>query len=400
MIKMMIRITVIIVALLAGLVLGPEISANKGYILLSFDGYTTYELTIVSAILIAIALSFLFLFFEWLLHLLLSMNSITRNWFRLRKTRTAQKNSLQGMLALFEGDNKQAQKLLVKSAPRSDSPALSYIAAAQAAHHQGKDKLRDEYFRKASDKKGCQLAAGLAWAELLLKGKEYQRASTLLAKLEKGFPKNQRISELYLSLYPATKQWKKYIDLLNNKRNIFSFDDDEHASRLFNAHQALFNELAKEEDALEIFWEKLARWMRKDINYQQAFLAAHIAAGNNKFAEDFLLEKIKKQFSPSLLVYFEKLQLNDYQPLILLLEKKLAKESEKGLIHQSLAHLQLKENKVEQAIKHLQESVKTVPSIKDFALLAKLLQKEERGEEANDYYRKGLLAAISMDSNT
>ncbi|WP_413700749.1 hypothetical protein ACLKMH_02545 [Psychromonas sp. KJ10-10] len=45
----MIKIILIILAVIAGLIFGPEISANKGYILISFDSYTTYEMTIINA---------------------------------------------------------------------------------------------------------------------------------------------------------------------------------------------------------------------------------------------------------------------------------------------------------------------------------------------------------------
>ena len=54
----MIRMILIISALIAGLVLGPEISGNKGYILISFDSYTTYETTIINAGFIALIFYF------------------------------------------------------------------------------------------------------------------------------------------------------------------------------------------------------------------------------------------------------------------------------------------------------------------------------------------------------
>ena len=394
----MIKIIIVIAALLTGLILGPEISANKGYILLSVDGYTTYETTIINALFIALVFYFLLLLVEWLLRKLLSMSNVTRSWFGLRKTKKAQKNSFLGMLALFEGNNKQAQKLLEKSAQRSASPALTYIAAAKAAHYQGKYDLRDEHFQHACDsQKGCQLAAGLVSAELQLEVQQYKNALATLGELDKKYPKNRRISELYLSIYPALQQWQNYIDLLNRKRNVLAFNEEELATMLLDAYQHLFKQMATEGgDVLQSFWDKKSpRWMRKELKYQKALLEAYIETGNDKLAEQFLLEKLNKQFSLSLLVYLEKLQISDHYPLILLLEKKLEKASEKGLIHQALAHLQLKEDKTLAAIRHLQESVKTVPNVEDFALLADLLQKEERDAEANEYYRQGLLLATA-----
>ena len=396
----MIKIIIIIAALLAGLILGPEISASKGYILLSVDGYTTYETTIINAILIAFIFYFFLLIAEWVLRKLLSMSSITRNWFVLRKTRQAQKTSLLGMFALLEGDNKKAQKLLEKSAARSDSPAFTYIAAAKAAHYQGKYNLRDAYFEQASDgPKSSQLAVGLAWAELYLQVKEYEKALPILQRLEKSFPKNNRISELYLVIYPALQQWKNYVELLNSKGKFFTMSDEEIAGMRLDGYRHLFQEMAVEGgDVLQLFWDKkVSRWMRKQTDYQKALLNAHLKAGNGKFAETFLLEKLDKQFSLSLLAYLDELQLKDYYPLILLLEKKLEQESEKGLIHQALAHLLFKEGKTSATIQHLQESVKTVPNVKDFYLLADLLDKEDREKEANEYYRLGLTLATSLN---
>ncbi|MFT6985164.1 MAG: HemY protein [Psychromonas sp.] len=394
----MIRIVIIISALLAGLILGPEISANKGYILISFDSYTTYETTIINAVFIAVVFYFLLLLAEWLLRKLLSMSSLTRGWFGQRKTRKAQKNSLLGMWALFEGKSKQAQKLLAQSAKSSETPALTYIAAARAAQQQHKYDLRDEYLQQASDsQKGGQLAVGLVWVELQLKAKQYENALATLEALDKKFAKNNRISELYLSVYPALDKWQEYLDLLHAKRNFFSFNDLEFATMQLDGYRQLFKQLALHSgESLQSYWEnKAPRWMRKELNYQKALLDAYIEADHDKLAEQFLLEKLHKQFSLPLLAYLEKLDISDHYPLILLLEKKLKKEPQTGLIHQALAKLMVKENKTAAAIEHLKVSLVTLPNVDDFALLANLLEKEDFPAQANNYYRQGLLFAAS-----
>lgn len=87
----MIRLLIILVALLAGLIFAPELSANRGYLLISFDRYTTYEMTILNAGFLVVLLYFVLLVLEWVLRKLFSMSSITRGWFGERKTRQAQK---------------------------------------------------------------------------------------------------------------------------------------------------------------------------------------------------------------------------------------------------------------------------------------------------------------------
>jgi len=394
----MLKIIIVIAALLAGLILGPEISTNKGYILLSVDGYTTYEITVINALLIAFVVYFLLLFVEWLLRKLFAMSSMTRGWFGQRKTRKVQKKTLLGMLALFEGDSKQAQKLLAQSAPRSEAPALSYIAAAKAAHQQKKYDLRDAHFRQAYDsQKNCQLAAGVVWAELQMEAKQYANALATVTELDKKFPKNKRVNAFYFTLYPALQQWQKYLDLLDTRHKFLAFNDVELATLAFDAYRELFKQLAAKSAAdLQGYWDKkIARTLRKKLTYQKALLDAYLDAGADKFAEAFLVDKLHQQFSLALLPYLNKLEISDYYPLILLLEKALKKESEKGLIHQALAKLKLKENKPLAAINHLKESLKSVPNIDDFALLAGLLEKDGRATEAQEYYRQGLQLAVS-----
>ena len=394
----MLRLFILISVLLGGLLVGPDLSDNKGYILISVDSYTTYETTLIKAAMIALIFYFLLLFAEWILRKLFSMSSITRGWFGHRKTNKAQKNSLLGMLTLFEGDSQKAQKLLASSAAHSGTPVLTYIAAAKAAQQQQKYDLRDEYLQQANDsEQTSQLAVGLIWAKLQIEALQYHQAEETLQALSLKYPKNGRIHELYALLYPALDEWQKYIDLINNKRNGLTFTDSEFSTIQLNAYQQLFKQLAAEDaQQLKEYWDnKAPRWMRKELDYQKAVLDAFLDAGEDKFAEQFLIMKLNKQFSLPLLAYLQRLEVSDYYPLILLLEKKLKKEPNAGIIHKALATLMLKENKIGAAIEHLKESVKSEANIEDFALLADLLEKDDRSSEAQQYYRRGLSLALS-----
>ena len=156
---------------------------------------------------------------EWVLRKLLSISSVTRGWFGQRKTKKAQRNSMLGMLALFEGNSKQAQKLLSKSAERTAAPALTYIAAARAAQQQGNYTLRDDYLKQATEsQKGCRLAVGLVWAELQIEAKQFKKALLTLNELDSSFPGHKRIAKLYLDIYPPLKEWSEFIDVLTEQR--------------------------------------------------------------------------------------------------------------------------------------------------------------------------------------
>ncbi|MFT6927891.1 MAG: HemY protein [Psychromonas sp.] len=394
----MIRIIIVIAALIAGLFFGPEISTNKGYILISLDTYTTYETTIINAVIVSIVFYFLLGSLEWVLRKLLSMSSITRGWFGQRKTKKAERNRLLGMLALLEGNSRQAQKLLSKSAERTAAPALTYIAAAKAAQQQGNYVLRDSYLDQATiSQKGCNLAVGLVRVELQIEAKQFAQALQALKELDSTFPGHKRIEKLYLDIYPPLNQWADYINVLTKQRKYLSLVDTEFDSLQLNAHKQLFKQLAKQSgEAVQALWNnKSSRSMRKDITYQCAMLDAFIEWKRYEFAEFFLIEKLKDQFSLPLLAYVDKIQITANKKLILVLEKQLKKDPENGAIHHALAKLKLNDDKPAAAIEHLQKGLELDPNVDDFALLAKILEKADRLDEANNYYRRGLLFLMS-----
>jgi HemY protein len=394
----MIRIIIVIAALIAGLFFGPEISTNKGYILISLDTYTTYETTIINALIATVVFYFLLGLIEWVLRKLLSMSSITRGWFGQRKTKKAQRNSLLGMLALLEGNSKQAQKLLSKSAEKTAAPALNYIAAAQAAQQQNDYVLRDSYLQQATkSQKGCSLAVGLVWVELQIEAKQFVDAQLKLKELDSTFPGNKRIAKLYLDIYPALNQWADYIEVLIKQRKYLPLVDTEFEAIKLNAYQHLLKQLALQSgEALQALWnDKSSRSMRKDIAYQSAMLDAFIEAERHEFAEHFLVEKLKEQFNLTLLAYVDIIQIMDNNKLILILEKQLKKDPENGAIHHAFAQLKLNEKNELAAIEYLQKGLELDPNVDDFALLANLLEKVDRPDEANHYYRKGLLLFMS-----
>jgi len=394
----MIRIIIVISALVAGLIFGQEISSNKGYILISLDSYTTYEMTIINAVLVAVVFYFILLLVEWVLRKLLSMSSITRGWFGQRKTKKAQRNSMLGMLALFEGNSKQAQKLLSKSAERSEAPAITYIAAAKAAQQQGNYALRDSYLQQATEsQKGCRLAVGLVWVELQIKAIQFKNALDTLNELDSSFPGNKRIAKLYLDIYPPLNEWSKFVNVLSKQRKHLSLVDVEFDAIKLDAYQHLFRQLAQQSgEALQDLWNSnSARWMRKEAEYQTAVLDAFIEAKHYQFAEHFLSEKLKDKFFLPLLAYIEKIQISDPQKLILLLEKKLKKDPDNGDVHQALAKLKLDTNEDLDVIAHLKRSIELDPNVDSFALLAKVLEKTDNLAEANDYYRQGMLFLMS-----
>lgn len=300
------------------------------------------------------------------------------------------------MLALLEGNTKQAENLLSKSAARSDAPALTYIGAARAAHQNGDFAKRDKYLDFANKAPGCKLAVGLVSIELQLDAEQFDEAYVTLKELNTNFPKNKQICQYYLTIYPGLEEWQKLITLINTQRKQLDISEQDFFELELHAHQQLFQQLASEKgELLADYWNKnVSRAMRKELSYQKAILSAYIDYGRGKLAQTFLMDNLQHNFSLPLLSYLPKMQVTDHYPLIALLEKKLKRSEFSGYIHQALGHLQLKENHPEAAASHFIESVKTLPNVADYQLLASLLEEQGKGSDANSYYRQGLEHAV------
>ncbi|WP_413700747.1 heme biosynthesis protein HemY [Psychromonas sp. KJ10-10] len=266
---------------------------------------------------------------------------------------------------------------------------------------QGLYDQRNEHLVLASESnKDAHLSVGLVSVELQIDAKQYEGALATLRELALKFPSNPRISQLYLDIYPELNEWEKYIRVLNNHYKQLDYNAEQIAQLELNAYQHFFKQLALEDvESLKLFWEKkLPRRLRKELNYQKAMLDAYIESDNGQYAQELLIEKLNKQVSLPLLTYLDKVVLSDYEPLIELLEKKMRRFEEKGLIYQALAKLKLKEGDTEGAIKDLELSLESESNVESCALLARLLEEDERFDDANRYYRLGLQLATKTST--
>ena len=128
----MIRILLLLGILGAALLCGPLLAGNKGYVLIAIGEYTI-EMTVISAGILALLLYGVLWCTERLLLRLFHIKGSTRRWFSERRRRKARERTLAGTLALAEGQFKQAETLMRKSAPESEQALLNYLSAAEAA---------------------------------------------------------------------------------------------------------------------------------------------------------------------------------------------------------------------------------------------------------------------------
>ena len=196
---------------------------DPGYALLSYGDWSI-EGTLV---LLVTALSLLISGILLLVYLLVKTINFPiklGSWNQNRKTVKAIKNCNKGYIELAEGNWREAEKHLRKSANGSGMPLLNYLAAARAAQEGGSQHRRDNYLLQAhkSDPQ-ADIAIGLTQAELQIKDGQAEQALATLMHLRNVAPKHKQVLKMLFRVYQQLNSLKDLENLLPElrKNNIF-----------------------------------------------------------------------------------------------------------------------------------------------------------------------------------
>ena len=387
----MIRLAIIIAILAAGLIIGPNITDQQGYMLLAVGSYTietTATVFVVSLVLFYVLL----LFIEWLLGRIFGIGHKTRNWFVGRRRRKAVKYTQSGMQALVAEDYAVAEKMLLKGAKDNDLALLNYLSAANAAQELGHEAKRDDYLRLAQEKNPqAGLAIGITQTRLQYQQGQLDLALIGIQQLSKEYGRHPALLKLQKDIYLATGQWPELMTSIDTLASEGLIEAPEYRLLKQQAYAGWFDSVANTEGStgLIALWQGLGRKEKYQADILVPLCERLIAIKAHQEALQLLLEGINKDSDPRFLACLTKLQLSDYHPLLTNLEKKTKKQSSAEL-HSTLGQLYLKDNKPELAEQHLQQAIKLQPTANDYILLASLAEQRKDVKQANDYYRQGL----------
>ena len=140
----MFRVLFLMSVLLAGLIAGPYLSGNQGYVRIE-TAETIYEMSLTMLIILFLAGLAIIYSIEWVITRFLRLSNNTYSWFSRRKRTKAQRQTLEGLMKMNEGDYAKAEKLIGKNAKHADEPILNLIKAAEAAQQRGDEFSANRY---------------------------------------------------------------------------------------------------------------------------------------------------------------------------------------------------------------------------------------------------------------
>lgn len=354
----MFRVLFLMIALLAGLVAGPYLSGQQGYVRIE-TANNIIEMSITTLVIFFVIALAIIYGLEWIITRFLRLSRGSYNWFSRRKRVRAQKQTLEGLVKMNEGDYAKAEKLIGKNAKHSAEPVLNLIKAAEAAQQRGDEFSANRYLIEATELAGSDnLLVEIARTRILLQQNKLPAARSSVDSLLEMSNRNKEVLKLAVDIYLRSKAYQALDEILDSVENGGLFSTEEFQELRTQTENGLLDEKMNEEgvDGLLAWWDNLPRRRRNNVDLKVGLIQRLIDCNDHESAAEFTLEILKKigdntPIGKALCAQITRLQPEDNSKLIKLVAKraKRAGDVEKCCINRALGYLYVRNNEFSQA---------------------------------------------------
>lgn len=294
------RLLILLVFLLLGALLGHYMMQGSGYVLISF-GHWSFESSLwVFALMLFATMATLYGAVNLSITLIKSPSAF-KGWSQQRNINSAIGKTVQGLIALAEGNWKQSEKLLMAGA-HGKGKLINYLAAARAAQYEGNYEHCDQLIAQAvKSTKGAELAIGLQHAQLLLEREQFEQCLATCLRLKKQFPKHPFVNKILLKTHAALNDWQAVLDVLPqlNKHKLLPTKKSTEVE--INAYKKLINSMitsrstnSKDPELLLDVWKKVPNRVLKHEDATQMIhdFISHLMSLNAHHEAESQLRKI------------------------------------------------------------------------------------------------------------
>ncbi|MCP3673182.1 MAG: hypothetical protein GY829_01735 [Gammaproteobacteria bacterium] len=379
-----------------GLLVGPLIKDIPGFVVIALGNYTV-QTRLWQAVFVFIIL---LLFFILLYHLFARMwNSAGRlkSWSGGRRWKRARLSTIKGMIALSEGDWKNAEKLLTSAVPNSETQLINFLAAAQAAQAQKEDARRDDYLRQAHlVEPNAEIAIGLTQSQLQLNHGQYEQALASLTHLKNIAPKHAHVLMLLQKLYRHLGDWQRFLDIVPELKKNSCLTEDELTKYQYLAWERLLIRDANNGgiEALHSRWLQIPKDIRKNVKLLSCYAELLIENGGDFEAEKILNTGIRKYQDEKLLYLYGKVKAEDAVKQLAFVEGLGKKFTGNVTWLLSAGRLSLNKKLWGKAKAYLEQAIELKPSSEIYQELARAYEELGEDELAKKCYSEGLEQAI------
>ena len=362
----MIRALFLMLLLLAGLIAGPYLSGKQGYVRIETTnhiiGMSLTTLVIFFVISLAVVYSI-----EAAISRFCNLSNNTYSWFSRRKRVKAQKQTLEGLMRMDEGDYSKAEKLIGKNAKHSDEPVLNFIKAAEAAQQRGDEFSANRYLIQATEIAGTDsLILEIARTRILLQQNKLPAARSSVDSLLIMASRNKEVLKLAVDIYLKSKAYQALDNILEQveKSGLYSAEEFEKLQR--RVEDGLLDEKMNEDgvDGLLDWWDEQPRKRRHDSYVKLGLIRRLVDANDHESAYELMLELVKtldddnSPLTQGLFKQISRLQPEDNSKLVKMVSKwaKSANPTAQCLANRALGYLYVRNNdfaKADEVFKNL-----------------------------------------------
>ncbi|SPY38508.1 heme biosynthesis protein HemY [Pasteurella canis] len=405
----MFRVLFLMLVLLAGLIAGPYLSGKQGYVLIETSNYNIEMSITMLVVFFVIAMAIIY-GIEVVITRFCRLSSDTYNWFSRRKRAKAQKQTLEGLIRMNEGDYSKAEKLIGKNAKHSDEPVLNFIKAAEAAQQRGDEFNANRYLMEATEIAGSDsLIVELARTRILLQQGKLPAARSSVDSLLVMTSRNKEVLKLAVEIYLKSKAYLALDKILDQIENSALYSGEEFTALQRQVEEGLLDEKMNEEgvDGLLAWWNDQPRKRRNDLFVKIGLIQRLIDCNDHETAYELTLEALKKVDEQSLenkllCTQIARLQPEDNSKLIKLIEKRANKATEQAqcCINRALGYLYVRNNDFVHASDAFKQVIlhKTQLEPTDVNMAAYVFEQVGENALAQQVREEGLKEAMAVSS--
>lgn len=299
----------VLLVLALAVLAGQQLLKGTGYLLLVLpDGKTSIEMSFWTALVILLiswlAAAWLFNLLGWLSHPLAGL----KDRHRRSQAQRALKLTVKGLMDLAEGRWRRARKLLAKSAKNSGAPLINYLAAAQAAHYEGREETAEKLLKAAAESTpDAGLAVDFSQARIQLDHGHYEQALATLVRLHQKVPNHPLVLRQLKEVHYALADWKPLIQLLPEFRKYQIYSGKELDLLEREVYLRRFDELLRTStsegslNTIKELWETLPGRLKTEDELVLAYSRVLIKQQRFTEAEQLLKRTLRDHWSARLI---------------------------------------------------------------------------------------------------
>ena len=323
-----------------------------------------------------------------------TMPSRVRAFQKRRSEVRARATFNEALINFFEGRFGRAEKAAAAALKAGESPALSAILAARAAHGMRAFATRDKYLARSigADPEDDAMTL-MAQAEMLLDERRYYDALDVLKRLPE---KHTAALRLELRAQQMAMNWERVLALIPQleKRRVFERPVVAQLRR-----QAVIESIkrkAVDDKSLREYWDRLPAEDRHEPRVAATAAQSFVALGGCRDAHRIVEEGLERQWDSSLLaIYSECLGTNVRQQLERA-ETWLRQHPRDAVLLLTLGRLCAHQGLWGKARSYLEASLSIEPTHSAYLQLGRLLEREGKPAEAAAEYQKALQVTLEQ----